>query len=202
MTAAEDSRVAYTHTTNLADRKNANVSIRSESLPLELRTTTPNDASALLRIFSDEENIKHDPSAAGLNTPPAIEKVIAAWTHLTNPLTRLNLVVVAEGHVVGLNGMGHIHTGDDGRRIGDAGAMINPDARRRGYACEALRLTIDYALRVLGLDEVTVGMREANGAMKGLMDAKFRAKPVRCESSESGSEFSYRFGRQEWLGER
>ena len=196
MAAPEDPRVGYTHVTSLADRTHASVSIRSETLPLELRTVTSNDASALLRIFSDKENIKHDPSAAGLNTLPAIERVIALWTNLTVPLTRLNL------EVVGLSGMGHIHAQDDGKRIGDAGVMINPDARGKGYACDSLRITIDYALRVLKLDEVTVQMREANVEMRGLMNKKFGATQTVSKSPEGGNEYSYRFRREEWLGER
>ncbi len=202
MAAPEDPRIGYTHVTSLSDRAHASVSIRSKTLPLELRTVTSHDAPALLRIFSDKENIKHDPSAAGLNTLPAIENVIALWTNLTDPLTRLNLVVVAEGEVVGLSGMGHIHAQDDGKRVGDAGVMINPDARGRGYACDSLRITIDYALRVLQLDEVTVQMREANVEMRGLMEKKFGATQTVSKSPEGGNEYSYRFRREEWLGER
>ncbi len=170
MAAPEDPRIGHTHTTSLSDRAHASVSIRSETLPLELRTVTSNDAPALLRIFADKENIKHDPSAAGLNTLPAIENVVASWTNLTDPLTRLNLVVVAEGEVVGLGGMGHFHARDDGERVGDAGVMINRDACGKGHACDSLRITVGYALRVLELDEVTVQMREANIEMRGLME--------------------------------
>lgn len=109
MTAAGKPRVGYTYVTNLADRANSSVPIRSDILPLELRPVTPKDASALLRIFSDEENVKHDQSAAVLNTLPAIGKLISSWTNLTDPLTRLNLIVVTEGEVVGLSGMGYIY---------------------------------------------------------------------------------------------
>ena len=98
--------------------------------------------------------------------------------------------------------MGHIHTGDDGKRIGDAGVMINPDARGKGYAYESLRITINYALRVLKLDEVTVEMREANIEMRGLMDKKFRITPTRSESVWCGNEYSYRFRREEWFEDR
>lgn len=126
--------------------------------------------------------------------------MITAWTNLTDRLTRLNLVVVAEGDVVGLSGMGHIHTREDGKRIGDAGVMIIPDARGKGYAYESLRITMDYALRVLGLDEVTVEMREANVEMRGLMDGRFHVTAAVSEALEFGNEYSYRFGREEWLG--
>lgn len=54
MAALEDLRVDYTHVTNSAGRTHASVSIRFKTMPLDLRTVTPSDASALLRIFSDE----------------------------------------------------------------------------------------------------------------------------------------------------
>lgn len=95
--------------------------------------------------------------------------------------------------------MGHISTQDNGSRVGDAGVMINPDARGKGYAYESLRITIDYALRVLGLDGVTVQMGEANVEMRGLMDRKFGVTPT---ISASGDEYCYRFGREGWLGEK
>ncbi len=92
--------------------------------------------------------------------------------------------------------MGHICTSDDGKRVGDAGVVINPESRGKGYACESLAVTIDYALRVLGLDEVTVKMGEGNVEMRGLMEGRFGGGGV-----EGGGEYCYRFGR-EWLGEK
>ena len=47
-------------------------------------------------------------------------------------------------------------------KLGDAGIMIDPDARGDGYGHEALRITVDYALRILLLDEVTVEMQGAD----------------------------------------
>ena len=111
-------------------------------------------------------------------------------------LPSLNLVFVAKGEVIGLCGMGHIHTGVDEKRIGDAGVMINSDARVKGYAYESLRITIDYVLRVLKLDEVTVEMRDTNIEMRGLMDRKFRVTPMRSESVWSGFGYFYRFRRE------
>ena len=199
MTSVDAPRVGYTHTTNLHDLSNASVSIQSQDLPLELRTVTHSDAPALLRIFSDERNVKHDPSAAGLNTLPAIERVITAWTRLTDPLSRLNLVIVTHGEVVGVGGMGHIYTNEHGNRIGDAGVMVNPDQRGKGFAYEAMRMTIDYALRILGLDEVTVGMGEANVEMRGLMDKRFRVTPFIFTSGKTGTEHLYCFKMDTWV---
>lgn len=197
-------QAAYTHYTNLKnitfeDATRPRVSIHSQNLLLELRTALPSDAQALLRVFSDEENTKYDESAAGLDNLSAIEKLLSTWTNLTDPLTRLNFVVVADENVVGLSGMGYIYSRDDGKRVGDAGVMINPDARRKGYAKEALRITIDYALRTLRLDEVTVEMKEANTAMRALMDQTFSAAPSKRKDLKFGNEYSYAFYRDEWL---
>ncbi len=60
-------------------------------------------------------------------------------------------------------------------------------------------MTIDYALRVLGLDEVTVQMGEENVEMRGLMEGRFGGGGVKGEEGEG--EYRYRFGR-EWLEER
>ncbi|KAF6217428.1 hypothetical protein HO133_006898 [Letharia lupina] len=59
-----------------------------------------------------------------------------------------------------------LNRSSSGKRVGDAGVMNDPDARGKGFADGSLRITIDYALRVLRLDEVTVEMREANVEMR------------------------------------
>lgn len=199
MATTETSKYGYKHTTDLAKPQ---VSIHSSSLPLELRLALPSDAEALLRVFSEPSNIEHDSSAAGLSTLPAIEEMIQRWNTLADPLTRLNFVVVASGDVVGVGGMGYIYTREDGMRIGDAGIMINPEARGKGYAYESMRMTIDHAFRVLNLDEVTVEMKEANVAMRGLMEKRFEMKPVVSRAQgdpKFGNEYSYRVKREEWL---
>jgi len=176
--------------------------LTSTSPPLTLRLALPTDAPALLRIFTDSLNTEHDASTAGLNTPPAIENLISRWRNLTTPLTRLNFVVVAAGgEVVGVGGTGCIYTREgDGKRVADVGVMINPEARRKGYAGASLRMTTDYLLRVLKLDEVTVEMRAANVGMRALMEEKcseFRSRER--EDLKFGDEISYRVGRDEWI---
>lgn len=199
MAKADAHQPDYTHHTDLSDRSNAKVSIVSDTLPIELRLAVPADAPALLKVFSDPRNVEHDPSAAGLDTLPAIEKMIMKWGNLPDALTRLNLVVLAKGEIVGLSGSGHIYTREDGKRVADAGIIINPEARGKGYAYESLRITIDYSLRILQLDEVTVEMRDANMAMRGLMDKKFGLRPTVSPDLKFGDEYSYRVTRKEWL---
>lgn len=193
MTGSDASQSFYTHDTCLEDKANPHVSIRSETLPLEMRSPIRSDSPALLDLFSDERNTKHDQSAVGLNTPSAVDNFITQWLTFTDPLDRIGLVVVAQGKVVGLSGMGHISTETDGRRIGDAGIMIDSEARGMGYAYESLRMTFDYGLRVLNLDEVTVAMTGANVAMRGLMDKKFGLSPTKLTRANSrfGNDYMY-----------
>jgi RimJ/RimL family protein N-acetyltransferase len=49
------------------------------------------------------------------------------------------------------------------------GIMLNPSARGKGYAKEALRLTFEFAFEVAGLDVVTTETKVENDAFKGLM---------------------------------
>ena len=198
MADTEPSQSFYTHDTALNDKNNPHVSIQSNTLPLELRNPIPSDAQALLQILSDERNIEHDESVAGLNHPLAIEAMMTTWLNYSDPLDRVNFVVVVEDKPVGISGMGHIGKESDGRRVGDAGVMLNPEARGRGYAYESLRMTIDHALRVLKLDEVTVGCRAANVAMRGLMDNKFGLSATEVEGKFS-NECLYRIKKDEWL---
>jgi len=192
----------YTHDTVLYAQENPHVIIRSVKLPLVLRSPTPDDAAALLQIFSDPRNLEHDESAGGLNTPEAIRKTIIRWVDFTDPLTHMSLVVEAEGKAIGVGGFGWIGAMKDGGdgRVGDAGIMLNPEARGKGYAYEAMRMTIDHALRVLPLDEVTISMTKSNTAMRGLMDKKFRLPPKEFKG-DHGMELQYIMNKHDWLSQ-
>ncbi|MCJ1387223.1 hypothetical protein MMC18_000063 [Xylographa bjoerkii] len=190
----------YTHETMLYARENPHVIIRSNKLPLVLRSPILDDAAALLKIFSDPGNLEHDESAGGLDTPEAIQKTIIEWVAFTSPLTHMSLVVEAEGKAIGAGGFGWIGAMKDGSdgRVGDAGIMLNPEARGKGYAYEAMRMTIDHALRVLQLKEVTISMTKANSAMRGLMDKKFDFSPIEFQG-DHGMELQYSIKKDEWL---
>jgi RimJ/RimL family protein N-acetyltransferase len=59
-----------------------------------------------------------------------------------------------EGTVIGLSGFGGIDEIEkDGvkKRFADVGAMLDPEYRGNGYAVEAFRLSIEFALSELGL---------------------------------------------------
>jgi len=51
--------------------------------------------------------------------------------------------------------------------------MLDPEFRGKGYAFDALRCSIDYGLRELGLVKVVLGTGNENLAMRGLMEKKF-----------------------------
>ncbi|MCJ1306061.1 hypothetical protein MMC08_008879 [Hypocenomyce scalaris] len=133
MADTEPSQSFYTHDTALHDKNNPHVSILSNTLPIGLRNPIPSDAQALLQILSHERNIEHDEPVAGLNNL-AIEAMMTTWLEYSDPLDRVNFVVVVEdkfeiGHFitkispVGISGMGTYRQG-------------------------SLRMTIDHALRV------------------------------------------------------
>ncbi|KAK0513648.1 hypothetical protein JMJ35_004012 [Cladonia borealis] len=187
----------YTHETVLSG-SDARVILRSKSLPLELRTPVLSETIPLLQLLTNENNIKHDRSVSALNTKEAVERFILDALKVSQPPDpdvpdRLNLVVIADSMVVGLSGLGRITSGVHGKRSGDVGIMIDPKFRGRGYAEESLRITFDYALRGLGIDEVVVSCTGANIAVQRLMEGKFGLKGVRSspESSEFGNECQY-----------
>lgn len=82
-------------------------------------------------------------------------------------------------------GLGWIGPGDekdpnDGSRAGAAGVMLQPFARGKGYACEALKMVFSYGLRELELREIRVGSHSGNVAMRMLMERKFGLFPEKA----------------------
>ena len=80
------------------------------------------------------------------------------------------------------------------------GVVLNPEARGQGLAYEALRISIDYGLRELGLMEVRVGTPSENVSMRGLMERKFGLQPEPGrERDRFGNDLLWRIKREEWL---
>ena len=190
----------YSHVTDFYNEDGPEFSMSSTKMPqLQLRIPIPEDAAALLRLFSDRRNVQYDKSCDDLDTPDAISRLITQWTTFDEPLNRANIVVVIEGRPVGTGGLGWIgKTKTDGKLIGDAGIMLDSDFRGRGYAYEALRIIIDHGFRVLDMDEVHIACVDANTAMKGLMNAKlgFSAAPI--QDKQFGNEWIWRITREQW----
>lgn len=193
----------YSHKTVLKG-SDAHVVLRSKSLPLELRTPVLSETLPLLQLLTDKNNIEHDRSVSALDTKEAVERFIRDSLKFSDPPDpevpdKLNLVVLAGGTIVGLSGLGRITSEVNGKKVGDAGIMIDPKFRGKGYAEESLRITIDYALRILSIDEVIIACTGSNMAVQRLMEGKFGLEAVRIdpESSEFGNECLYTIKKQD-----
>lgn len=179
-----------------------NIELKSETLPILLRVPGPSDAQALLDILNNPSNTEFDPHAGDGNLQLTdIEGIITRMRSsaaLETP-DRVNLVVVdtsLDDQVVGLGGFGHISTNGD-ERIGDAGIMLQPEVRGKGYGVEALKLTLNYAFDELKLDAVTLTMLKKNVAMWTLIDTKLKLQGTERES-EFGTEKSYIVQSNDW----
>jgi RimJ/RimL family protein N-acetyltransferase len=75
---------------------------------------------------------------------------------------------------------------------------LNPEARGKGYAYEALSMSIDYGFNVLGLEVVEIAARDENLAMRGLMDKKFGWKAKRIQDTRFGNDWLWSIGKEEW----
>lgn len=182
--------------------------LKSSTSPLTLRAFIPEDAAVLTSILSNPENTKDDLSVATMQ-PTDIEALVHKWVTEapSSPLTQHNLLVLVDGVVVGITGFGWIGPcktqSDDNdasfvekELAGAVGVVLNPEARRKGYGYEALRISIDYGLRELGLSEVRLGTTSRNVGMKGLMERKFGwVKTEVVEADRFGNDLLWRIGR-------
>ena len=193
----------YDHDTELLDKSNKHISISSKSLPLELRNPTPADAPGIVQTLCDKRNTKDDLSMADLDNAN-IEKIVQGWLVFSDaaPLDRVTYVVLEDGTPIGLGGMGPIRTKDSGKRVGDAGVMIDTNFRGKGYAYEGLRMMIDHGFRFLELDEIHVATTTSNVAMRGLMDKKFgNVSSTKQGTFAHGNEHSWIIKKTDWLAQ-
>ena len=207
----------------------------SPTLPILIRNPEPTDAAALSRILSNPANIGLDKSANALSVSDAEVAISRMRESAAEAVpTRVNFVVEllsgttapksgeekdgeeegdengngnGNGNVIGLSGFGGIDVDPaDGKRFADVGAMIDPEYRGRGFALEAVRLSIDFAFGVLKVDGVTAHTLEANVAMVGLLDRKLGWKAEKKEEmagADAGAgvvevECVYRMSESEW----
>jgi RimJ/RimL family protein N-acetyltransferase len=128
---------------------------------------------------------------------------------------RVNLVVVrmmsdeegaaSGGEVIGISGFGDIKDLDnpakdeEGQkeklRVGDVGVLLDTDSRGKGFAAEAIRLSVEWGFAKaqdggLQLDKITLGTAIENAPMIGLIEKKFgwtgieRPNPMNTEKTE------------------
>jgi RimJ/RimL family protein N-acetyltransferase len=201
--SAREQKAFYEHSTDLSNKTGPIFSIKSLKKPeLQLRLPTQDDSEALLRVFTDPRNVQYDKSCNGLDTREAITNLITQWSSLCNPFERANIVVTVHGQVVGTGGLGWIgKRKSDGLMIGDAGMMIDPNFRGKGYAYEELCMVVDHGFCVLGMDEIYIACVDANSAFKGLMNVKFGFEALPTED-KFGNEWVWEIKKREWRGSR
>lgn len=118
-----------------------------------------------------------------------------------------------DGIVIGLSGFGNISTLEVGEgpgrkrilRTGDVGAMINPPYRGRGFAVEAIRLSVEWGFAKLRegglqLDSITASTDVENEPMIRLLEEKFEWTGVRKEKEDVPGRYwmSYEMRSEEW----
>lgn len=185
----------------------ANTILYSPTHPIVLRNPKPSDASVLSRILSNPENTKYDPmcSPTGISEEQSSKFIARSLESASKEMpASVNLVLVLlptisseeEGEVIGLGGFGGMDE-VDGKRFGDVGIMVEPKFRGRGYALEALRLSIEFALEKLGVDGVSATTLETNEPMMALLERKMGWAGERRDS-KWGMECSYKMYPVDW----
>ncbi|KAF7535518.1 hypothetical protein G7054_g5292 [Neopestalotiopsis clavispora] len=118
------------------------------------------------------------------------------------------------GLMIGLGGYGGINEQEvDGsgsgsapkrikRRLGDVGAMINPEYRGRGFATEAVRLAMEWGFRAaadggLQFDAITATTLARNAAMVKVLD-RFGWQGRPQTASNGDEELEYEISWEQW----
>jgi len=192
----------YTRNHSSNSGGSSTITLTSSSLPLTLRTFLLEDIPILAKLLSNPANTQDDLSVSQ-KTSEEMEEMAKEWLVLSEPVARMNFLVLESGVPVGISGVGWIgfHKKDDENagRAAAAGVMLNPEARRKGYGYEAMRISVDYGLRELGLVEVRIGTTSRNVGMRELMEKKFGIPAEVTELDRFGNDLVWRIGRDEWF---
>lgn len=106
------------------------------------------------------------------------------------------------GEPVPALGDGQVEREDEFVRVGDVGAMINTEFRGRGFAKEAVRLSMEWGFRSaaeggLQLDQITATTLANNTAMVKVLD-RFGWKAELKTSKGGIEEAHYKIDREQW----
>ncbi|KAJ5956937.1 Acyl-CoA N-acyltransferase [Penicillium viridicatum] len=168
--------------------------LQSISTDLSLHLPRNEDIPVILNILQNKANSEFDKSISGATTEE-LEGIARRWTSLSQPLAYLNFLIWHCDTPIGIAGLGWIGAtdGDEAEsnlsRAGAAGVILEPVARGKGYAYEALRMVFDYGLYGLGLVEIRVGSHSGNVPMKMLMERKFGLEAEGNSGDDSVDEF-------------
>ncbi|KAK1252817.1 hypothetical protein MKX08_004004 [Trichoderma sp. CBMAI-0020] len=195
---------------------------------LFLRTIKASDVERFVAILSAPSN-KFDPHAQNMSLETA-EAAIArslesaseptfvdAQGNVTRGPDRVNMMVVlksddgsGEETIIGLGGFGSIKSRKrDGHRIrvGNVGAMLDPEYKRLGYGLEAMKMAIEWGYAPaseggLQLDLVTITTLKENESMLQLVNTKFGLEGQgvvrQSEFDEDKTEVHYKLKREVW----
>ncbi|KAJ5717493.1 Acyl-CoA N-acyltransferase [Penicillium malachiteum] len=177
--------------------------LKSNKLPLSLRLPKFDDIPAAVEILANKANSDFDKSICDA-TPEELDAVAKRWTIVTDPPVYRNFLVFYEDKPVGITGYGWIGPCDenqdsnDSSLAGAAGIIVQPSARGKGIAYEALRLVFEYGFREVGLKEIRVGSHSGNVPMWMLMEQKFGVKTIRtAEVDRFGNDLLWTIPRPE-----
>lgn len=172
--------------------------LHSNLTDLSLRLPRKEDVPHILDILQNKANSEYDKSISDASVDE-LQGVARKWTTLSHPqLTYLNFLIWHPTHqdgpigIVGLGWIGPVNENlnqtesANTSQAGAAGVMIQPFARGKGYAYEALQMVFDYGLRELGLVEIHVSSHSENTPMKRLMEQKFGLKAERNNNDHQG----------------
>ncbi|KAL2824402.1 hypothetical protein BDW59DRAFT_180267 [Aspergillus cavernicola] len=168
--------------------------LQSISADLSLRPPRNEDIPVILDILQNKANSEFDKSISEATTEE-LEGIARRWTSVSQPLAYLNFLIWHRDTPIGIAGLGWIGATDgneaesDRSRAGAAGVILEPVARGKGYAYEALRMVFDYGLYELGLVEIRVGSHSGNIPMKMLMERKFGLEAERNSGDGNVDEF-------------
>lgn len=201
----------------------SNTRLTSSTYPVRLQNIQLQDAAGFAQVLAaDDGKPPRDldrarASIERINNNAAVPSVLstADGKRLSGPES-VNLLVVlskdggtdGEYEVIGLSGFGAIKTLEkDGKKVsaGDTGVVLDPKYRGKGYAVEAMKLSIDWALRSLEegglqLDLVTITTKSDNEAMIRLTDEKLglKGKSIIRDGEFSDKEIYWEITPQEW----
>ncbi|CQR54606.1 GNAT family N-acetyltransferase [Paenibacillus riograndensis] len=136
-----------------------------ETARLNIRKYTDEDTAALSAILSDPLTMAFWPAPfTSRQTEEWIERNIQSY--LTQGFGRWAVELKETGRLIGDAGIIKLEL--NGRVENDLGYIIHSDYWRQGYAYEAAKSILNYAIQELGLDRICINMPADHVASEGV----------------------------------